>query len=99
MKITVWRSIWLWLLVGAMLIGVVASASAMSSPNFLLNWYVNLTAAGGGRSSSTNTSANFTIGQNAAWAASSSNFKAGLGYWAAFPFTRYIYAPVIMGKP
>ena len=99
MKTKQWLSISLWLMVGVLLIGVAAVASAMSSPSFRLDWYVNISGAGGGRASSTLYTADFTIGQNAASPASSPNYNAGLGYWAAFPFESSLYLPVIMENP
>jgi len=54
---------------------------AMSSANFALNWFTPLNSSGGGRSSSANYAANFTVGQTAIYASSSTNYGAGLGYW------------------
>ncbi len=99
MKTKLWMAVSIGLLVGVLLVGMAAVASAMSSPNVLLNWYVNLSGAGGGRSTSAQYTADFTIGQNAASAASSPNYNAGMGYWAAFPFTTYTYLPVIKKNP
>ncbi len=99
MKTKPWKVITAWLLVGVLLTGMVLVASAMSSTNFLLDWYVNLSGAGGGRSSSTQYTADFTIGQIAASAASSPNYSASMGYWAAFPFKTYIYLPEILKSP
>jgi hypothetical protein len=99
MQTKLWKSVCLWLLVGMLLIGVVAVASAMSSPGFRLDWYVNISGAGGGRSSSTLYTTDFTIGQNAVSAASSPNYSAGMGYWAGFPFETYLYLPTIKKNP
>jgi len=96
MKTRLWLFVRLLLVVGVLLFGVVAVASAMSSPAFRLDWYVNISGAGGGRSSSTAYTADFTVGQNVVSASSSTNFNAGLGYWAAFPFLTYNYLPLIM---
>ena len=89
----------LWLMVGILLIASFAVVAAMSSPGFLLDWYVNISGAGGGNSSSTQTTANYTIGQNTAGAASSPNFKVEMGYWGAFPFQSYLYLPTVMEGP
>ena len=99
MKTKLWMAISIWLLVGVLLIGMVVVAAAMSSPNVLLDWYVNLSGAGGGTSSSTQYTADFTIGQNAASAASSPNYNAGMGFWAGFPVTTYMYLPVVKKNP
>jgi hypothetical protein len=99
MKTKLWKSIFLWLMVVVLLISAVAVVSAMSSPNFRLDWYVNISGAGGGRSSSTLYTADFTIGQNAVSAASGPNFSAGMGYWAAFPFNTYLFLPEIVHNP
>lgn len=99
MKTKLWKSVCLLLVVGVLLFGVVAVASAMSSPSFRLDWYVNVSGAGGGRSSSTLYTADFTIGQNVVSAASSTNFNAGMGYWAGFPFGSYRYLPTINNNP
>jgi hypothetical protein len=99
MKTKPWTAILVWLLVGALLISVAAVASAMSSPNARLDWYVNISGAGGGSSHSTQYTADFTIGQNAASASSSPNYKAGMGFWAAFPERDYLYLPMTMKSP
>ena len=99
MKTNKWLSFGLWLLVGVLLIGAVTAASAMSSPNFRLDWYVNISGAGGGRTSSTQYTADFTVGQNAVGASSSTNFNASMGYWAAFPFESHLFLPAIVKSP
>jgi hypothetical protein len=58
-----------------------ASALAMSSLNYHLDWFVPLSGGGGGQSSSSSYTANFTVGQVAAGASSSASYQAGLGYW------------------
>ena len=80
------------LLVVLLLVGTVV---AMTSTNYGLNWFVNLTGAGGGRSSSTNYIANFTISQNAVGVSTSTNYSAGLGFWAESPFVYSIYVPAV----
>lgn len=62
-----------------------AGVLAMSSPGFLLNWYVLLSGGGGGRSSSPSYRADYTVGQSAAGPISGSytspGYSARLGYW------------------
>jgi hypothetical protein len=88
------------LLAGLLVIVLLTGAVlAMSSPSYRLDWFVNLSGAGGGPANSAGYAANFTIGQNAASAAASMNYHAGLGYWAAFPFKFSIYLPVIVKSP
>jgi len=99
MKTKLWKSIFLWLVLAVLLISAVTIASAMSSPNFRLDWYVNISGAGGGRSASTQFTADFTVGQNAVSSATSPNYSLGLGYWTAFPFKTYLYLPTIIGNP
>jgi hypothetical protein len=53
----------------------------MSSPNYRLDWFVPLSGGGGGRSSSTSYTVDFTVGQIAAGPSSSTGYEVGLGYW------------------
>ncbi len=74
---------------------VSASALAMSSPNYQLDWYVQMSGGGGGKSSSPSYVANFTIGQTAAGPASSTNFAAGLGYWYGVGEHHALFLPAV----
>ena len=64
-----------------LLLLLVHGVQAMSSTNFALDWFTPLTSGGGGPASSTHYAANFTIGQTAIGASSSTNYGTGLGYW------------------
>jgi hypothetical protein len=99
MKRKLWKPICLWVIVIALLVSAIAVVSAMSSPNFRLDWYVNISGAGGGRSSSAQSVANFTVGQNAAGVSSSTNYNLKVGYWGAFPMKSYLYLPSVMQNP
>ncbi|MCA9959493.1 MAG: hypothetical protein KC443_10695 [Anaerolineales bacterium] len=70
---------------------------AMSSDNFRLDWFTPLTTAGGGSTASTNYEANFTIGQTVIGRTSSTNYRAGLGYWGNPSLAGYysLYLPII----
>ena len=59
----------------------VQGVQAMESANFILDWFTPLTSGGGGPSSSAHYAANFTIGQSAIGASSSTSYSAGIGYW------------------
>jgi hypothetical protein len=74
---------------------VSASALAMTSPNFLLNWFTPLTGSGGGRSTSPSYSANITIGQVAIGLSSSTNYRTGLGYWPGAGNPYNIFVPML----
>lgn len=71
-------------------------ALAMSSDNYRLDWYVPLTGGGGGPASSTNYAVNFTVGQTAIDASSSTNYGAGLGYWYGAVVEYKIYLPLVL---
>jgi hypothetical protein len=77
-----------------MLLILAGSALAMSSANYRLDWYVNMSGAGGGAADSTNYDANFTVGQVVVDRSSSAHYATGLGYWEGVPF-RDIYFPVV----
>ncbi len=96
MKTRPWTLICLGLMIGVLLFGVGAAASAMSSPGFRLDWHVDISGAGGGRSNSTAYAAEFTVGQNAVSTSSGTNYNAGLGNWAATPFVTHIYLPTML---
>ena len=68
---------------------------AMASPNFVLNWFTPLNGSGGGPSTSASYAANFTIGQTAAGASSSTNYKLNLGYWAGIGNPTNTYLPML----
>jgi hypothetical protein len=75
---------------------VAGSALAMLSTNYRLDWYVTLSGGGGGPSSSASYAANFTVGQVAAGASSSTNHEAGLGYWYGAGSQYNIYLPIVL---
>jgi len=72
------------------------SALAMSSTNYLLDWFTPLTSGGGGAASSTNYAANLTIGQAAIGGSSSANYAAGLGYWYGVEQQFRVYLPIVI---
>jgi hypothetical protein len=82
------------LLALAVFLLVAGSALAMVSTNYRLDWYVPLTG-GGGPAVSTNYHANFTVGQTAIGASTSTDYRACLGFWCA-RFFREVYLPTIM---
>jgi hypothetical protein len=77
------------------LLFLAASAQAMSSTNYKLEWFVPLTGGGGGLSTSTNYAVDFTIGQTVIGSSASDNYRVALGYWAGIvpPPT---YLPLIL---
>jgi len=60
---------------------VAASAWAMSSANFRLDWFTPLNSSGGGPAASAHYRADFTVGQTAIGSSASSNYRVGLGFW------------------
>lgn len=56
------------------------SASAISSPSYVIDWIVPL-SGGGGSASSPNYAVNLTIGQTVTGLSGSANFQAGWGFW------------------
>lgn len=80
-----------------MLIAFVLAQSvlAMSSANYRLDWFVPLTGSGG-PASSTNYAVNVTMGQTVVGASSSTNYKAGLGYWYGVGIQHQIYLPIVL---
>lgn len=74
---------------------VVQMASAMSSPNYRLDWFTPLTTGGGGAASSTHYAVNYTVGQVASKASASAHYQASLGYWAGIVSYR-VYLPLVL---
>lgn len=71
------------LILVACLLLITTTGLAMGSTNYTLNWYTPLTGGGGGPSTSTNYAMNMTVGQSVIGSATSTNYKAKLGYWTA----------------
>jgi hypothetical protein len=78
-----------------LLLLISASALAMASPSYRLDWFVGLSGGGGGKSSSTSYIANYTIGQTAAGPSSSSGYNIGFGYWYGTGEHYAIFLPVV----
>ncbi len=74
---------------------VSVSVLAMSSASFKLDWFVQPPGNGGGQSSSSSYAANFTIGQTVVGPATSTNYKAGLGYWAGAGGEYTVFLPAV----
>jgi hypothetical protein len=72
-----------------------ASALAMSSANYRLDWFTPLTSGGGGAVGSAGYVANLTVGQTAIGSASSSSYRACLGYWCGAEESWRVYLPLI----
>ena len=70
-------------------------ASAMSSTNYRLDWFIPLTGSGGAASSA-NYAVNFTVGQTAIGAPASANYKGCLGYWCGIETQRRVYLPLVL---
>jgi len=83
-------------LAGVLALVVVGSVLAMSSSSYRLDWYTPLTGAGGGPSSSASYAVNFSVGQTAVNASSSSSYQAGLGYWQGAFLPRLLRLPLIL---
>ena len=81
---------------GALLCGLLLTtvALAMSSDHYRLDWFTPLTG-GGGTASSANYGVNFTVGQSAVGAASSTNYGGCLGYWCG-EFEHRIFLPLVL---
>jgi len=71
------------IIAGALLCGLLLSgvAWAMSSTNYRLDWFTPLIGGGGGAADSTNYAVNFTVGQSAIGASTSTSYRGCLGYW------------------
>ena len=74
---------------------LVSSALAMSSTNYRLDWFTPLTGGGGGASNSTNYAVNFTVGQSAIGASTSTNYGGCLGYWCGIREYR-VFLPLVL---
>ena len=72
------------------------SALAMSSENYLLDWFTPMTGNSGDEINSANYAANFTVGQTVVGAASSANYGGCLGYWCGVPAEHRIYLPLVL---
>jgi len=83
------------LLVLLCLLWLVQGAGAMSSTNYRLEWFT-VTGSGGGAAGSTHYAVNFTVGQTAIGASSSTNYGTGLGYWYGTAGGYRIYLPLIL---
>lgn len=81
------------LLCGLLLTGV---ALAMESDHYRLDWFTPLTGGGGGAANSTNYAINFTVGQSATGASSSTSYGGCLGYWCGADIEYKIYLPLVL---
>ena len=72
------------------------SAGAMQSEHYTLDWYTLLNSAGGGPASSPHYQVNYTVGQTAVQVSSSTNYRAGLGYWASLFRNWLLHLPLIL---
>ena len=83
------------LVAGILLVLLVTSGVlAMSSDNYVLNWFVPLTGSGV-VADSTNYAAQVTLGQTVVGVSSSTNYTTKLGYWYGAVEYR-LYLPVIV---
>ncbi len=83
------------LLALAVLLLLNASAQAVSSDHYHLDWFVPLTGGGGGQASSAQYAVNFTIGQTTIGSSASTNYKGCLGYWCG-EFEYRIFLPLVL---
>ena len=76
---------------------IFTNALAMDSTNYILEWFLPLTSGGGGVTSSTNYSANFTIGQSVVRSdpATSTSYNVCLGYWCGITDNYKTYLPFV----
>jgi len=72
------------------------SALAMSSTNYRLDWFTPMTGGGGAPASSASYAVNFTVGQTAIGVASSSSYRACLGYWCGAVGQWRVYLPLVL---
>jgi hypothetical protein len=75
---------------------LVGNVLAMSSPAYMLEWYVPVTSGGAGEASSATYSLNLTVGQSVIGSSSSSNFGNGFGYWYGLLLDRIRVLPIIL---
>ena len=78
-----------------LLLLLTSSVLAMSSTNYRLDWFTPLTGGGGGAASSAHYAANFTVGQSAIGASTSTNYGGCLGYWCGIRKYR-VYLPLVL---
>jgi hypothetical protein len=71
-------------------------ATAMSSTHYRLGWFTPLTTGGGGTANSAHYAVNLTIGQTVIGASTSTNYKAGLGYWYGAGGAYRIFLPIVL---
>jgi hypothetical protein len=81
-----------------LLLLLIESVYAMSSPAYHIDW-LNLLSGSGGPARSAGYQANFTIGQTASRGSSSSLFNVQMGYWAGIPPQYPIFLPKIVKFP
>jgi len=84
------------LLTLAALLLLAGNALAMRSTNYWLDWFTPLTSGGGGAAGSANYAVNLTVGQTAIGSASSSSYRACLGYWCRVEGPRRVYLPLVL---
>ena len=72
------------------------SALAMSSTSYRLDWFTPMTGGGGAPASSASYAVNFTVGQTAIGVASSSSYRACLGYWCGAVGQWRVYLPLVL---
>jgi len=73
-----------------------SSALAMSSTHYRLDWFTPMTGGGGAPASSASYAVNFTVGQTAIGVASSSSYRACLGYWCGAVGQWRVYLPLVL---
>ncbi|MFL7790939.1 MAG: hypothetical protein AB8I69_02270 [Anaerolineae bacterium] len=83
------------ILILAALLILAGGVLAMESTDYKLAWFLPLNGSGG-KSSSTSYVTNFTVGQSAVGAASSTNYGGCLGYWCGIEIDYAIYLPLVL---
>lgn len=81
------------MLVLTLLLILISSVTAMSSPSYRLDWFAPMTGSGG-TSSSAHYTMSMTVGQTASGLAESAHYSANLGFWQDI-FTIFTYLPVL----